>query len=252
MLYDIRQTKPTLDIKEGVFYGDIPNYSIKVNYKYPDGHSLKDIMVYDHTGQRGNKQVTLADSGQMYTFDNGAYLAFELFNGKRYEEFTQREGVHRSEEFLKNDFDHIKMIFSLESFNASTTNKELFKNDKLIRNTIELDRNIDSLVHYRKKIENNTLKFISPYYLYHMRDRITDTLLKSGTSLHKLTKTWKASIDTTRYKKPLAAIYQDAFNRASNVKVVPSNGNSLSKSKIYLPLKSNESLLVPLPVLSCF
>ncbi|OJJ16688.1 hypothetical protein BKI52_32800 [marine bacterium AO1-C] len=220
LLYDIRQTKPTLNIKEGIFYGDIPNYSIKVNHKYPDGRSLKDIIVYDHSQQQGNKQVTLADSGQMYTFDDGAYLAFELFNGKRYEELTQREGKRPSEEFLKNDFDHIKMIFNLESFNMDTTSKDLFRTHKYMQNTSELDRGMDSLMHYRKKVENNTLKFISPYYLYHMRDRIVDTLLKKGSSLNKLTKTWTKTIDTTRYTKPLAAIYQNAFNRASNVKAV--------------------------------
>lgn len=220
LLYDIRQTKPALDIKEGTFYGGIPNYSIKVNHKYPDGKSLKDVIIYDHSDRRGNKQVTLADSGQMYTFNQGSYLAFELFKGKRYEQLKQREGVRPSEEFLKNDFDHIKMIFSLESFNMDTTDKNLFKSNKIMRNVTELDNDIDSLANYRKNIEGKTLKYISPYYLYHMRDRTIDTLLKKGTPLQKLTKTWKVSIDTNRFTKPLPTIYRDAFNRASNVKTV--------------------------------
>ncbi|OJJ16689.1 hypothetical protein BKI52_32805 [marine bacterium AO1-C] len=220
LLYDIRQTKPALDIKEGAFYGGIPNYSIKVNHKYPDGRSLKDIIIYDHSDRRGNKQVTLADSGQMYTFDQGAYLAFELFKGKRYEQLKQREGVRPSEEFLKNDFDHIKMIFSLESFNMDTTDKNLFKSNKIMRNVNQLDEDIDSLVNYRENIESKTLKYISPYYLYHMRDRTIDTLLKKGTPLQKLTKTWNEPVDTARFTKTLAIIYRDAFNRASNVKTV--------------------------------
>jgi len=36
LLYDIKQKKPTLNIKEGVFSDNIPHYSIKVNEKMPD------------------------------------------------------------------------------------------------------------------------------------------------------------------------------------------------------------------------
>lgn len=223
LLYDIRQTKPALDIKEGAFYGGIPNYSIKVNHKYPDGRSLKDIIIYDHSDRRGNKQVTLADSGQMYTFEKGSYLAFELFKGTRYEELKQREGARPSEEFLKNKFDHIKMIFSLESFNMDTTDKNLFKSNKIMRNVQELNKDIDSLAKRRKDIEAKTLKYISPYYLYHMRDRTIDTLLKKGTPITGLMKDWKSSLDTSRYTKTMAMIYKDAFNRASNVKTVVEN-----------------------------
>merc|ERR1712000_61732 len=36
LLYDIKHKKPGLDIKEGVFYNGIPDYSIKVKEKLPD------------------------------------------------------------------------------------------------------------------------------------------------------------------------------------------------------------------------
>lgn len=220
LLYDIRQTKPALDIKEGAFYSGIPNYSIKVNEKYPDGRTLKDVIIYDHHDRRGNKQVILADSGQMYTFNQGTYLAFELFKGTRYHEVPNREGARPSEEYLKSRFNHSKMIFSLESFNMDTTDKNLFKSNKIMRNVTELDKDIDSLARKRKSLESKTLKYISPYYLYHMRDRTIDTLFKEGTKIVKLVKTWKKDLDTNRYTKTQATIYKDAFNRASNVKTV--------------------------------
>ena len=67
LLYDIKQKKPALDIRAGSFYNGIPDISIKVNKKFNDGITLKEVIIYDHRGRVGNKQVIVADSGKMYT-----------------------------------------------------------------------------------------------------------------------------------------------------------------------------------------
>src|SRR6478735_8337192 len=81
LLYDIRQKKPALNIKEGSFYNGLPGFSVKVTKKFPDGRSLKGVMIYNHTEGRGNTDVIVADSGYMYTFFDDKYLALELFHG---------------------------------------------------------------------------------------------------------------------------------------------------------------------------
>ncbi len=86
LLYDIKQKKPALDLREGAFYTGINDISIKVNKKFPDGITLKDVIVYDHRKNDGNKEVTVADSGKMYTILNERYLKFELFRGYHYNE----------------------------------------------------------------------------------------------------------------------------------------------------------------------
>eukprot|EP01136_Pigoraptor_vietnamica_P032985 Opistho-1_new@95435 len=45
LLYDIKTTKTTLNIKEGIFYNDLPGYSIKVSKKYADNKTLKNIVI---------------------------------------------------------------------------------------------------------------------------------------------------------------------------------------------------------------
>jgi lipopolysaccharide export system permease protein len=77
LLYDIKQKKPALDLREGAFYNGINDISIKVNKKFPDGITLKDVIVYDHRKNDGNKEVTIADSGRMQTILNERYLKFE-------------------------------------------------------------------------------------------------------------------------------------------------------------------------------
>src|SRR5690606_3177934 len=91
LLYDIKQKKPALDLREGAFYNGLPDISIKVNEKHPDGVTLKDIIVYDHRKNDGNKKVTVADSGRMTTILNERYLKFELFNGYDYTEGASTE-----------------------------------------------------------------------------------------------------------------------------------------------------------------
>src|SRR5690606_7573684 len=91
LLYDIKQKKPALDLREGAFYSGIPGVSIKVNKKFPDGETIKDIIIYDHQDNQGNKDVTLADSGRMYTILNEQYLKLELFNGYKYQEGLSKE-----------------------------------------------------------------------------------------------------------------------------------------------------------------
>jgi len=44
-MYDIKQKKPALDLREGEFYNGIPDISIKVAKKFKDGVTLKDVTI---------------------------------------------------------------------------------------------------------------------------------------------------------------------------------------------------------------
>jgi lipopolysaccharide export system permease protein len=157
LLYDVRTTKMTLNIQEGIFYKEIPGYRIKVQKKFPDQKTLKGVTIYDHTASSGNKSVTLADSAVMYTMFNGAYLVFELFNGRNYlESFS---GTNYSEaQFTKNAFKKNKMVFSLSSFGIKRTDEEQFKYHEYMKNTAELTAKIDStLKDVKRSIKDQTI-----------------------------------------------------------------------------------------------
>ena len=49
LMYDIKQKKPGLDIKQGSFYNGIPDISIKVNRKFKDDITLKGVTIYNHS-----------------------------------------------------------------------------------------------------------------------------------------------------------------------------------------------------------
>jgi lipopolysaccharide export system permease protein len=151
LMYDIKQKKPSLDLREGAFYGGIPDVSIKVKRKYPDGIALKGVVIYDHRNRSGNREVTVADSGRMFTILNNRYLKFELFHGYNYSEGgTMERDIGQSgsrETFSKTQFGKTYMVFDLSSFGLQSTEKKWFKSNRIMRNVAELDSDMDSVKH---------------------------------------------------------------------------------------------------------
>lgn len=150
LLYDIKQKKPALDLKEGTFYSSIPDISIKVNDKLPDGQSLRGVIIYDHRNKVGNREVTIADSGRMYTILNDQYLKLELFNGYNYNEGSAQtnEMAGRGTEnqtLSKTKFDKTQIVFDLSSFGLNRTDKKWFQGNRIMRNLSELEHDMDSV-----------------------------------------------------------------------------------------------------------
>ncbi len=148
LLYDIKQKKPALDLREGEFYNGIPDISIKVGKKFKDGVTLKDVTIYDHRGRNGNKQVTKADSGKMYTIFNEQYLKLELFRGYNYDEGSGQDlsGRYTNEEtFSKTKFAKMEITFDLSSFGMIRTEKKWFASNRIMRNMTELQTDMDSV-----------------------------------------------------------------------------------------------------------
>ena len=148
LLYDIRQKKPTLDIKEGVFYGGIDNFRIKVSDKDEDGKTLRGLIIYDHSKGLGNTDVIVADSGVMYTILNDRYLKLELFDGNYYSEEVDRTNINRMnavKPFNRTSFERSEIIFDLSIFDLKRTKEELFSTDRFMRNYRQLGGDIDSI-----------------------------------------------------------------------------------------------------------
>lgn len=145
LLYDIRMKSPSLDIKEGVFYAGIPNYSIKVNRKLDDVR-LKDIIIYDHSSGQGNINVILADSGRMESFFNDRYMRLTLYNGVSYKESRAARGIsEKPVDFSRTNFSENEMIFNLESFQMNRTPEDLWSTNRSIMNIAKLRLGLDSI-----------------------------------------------------------------------------------------------------------
>ncbi|MDX5443655.1 MAG: LptF/LptG family permease [Hymenobacteraceae bacterium] len=216
LLWDIRQKKPSLDIKEGAFYNGLPGYSIKIGEKFSDGQTLKDIMIYDHTTGRGNTTVILADSGKMYTQYDDAYLVLELFDGNTFLEQTDASMRNNSNEgFVRQTFRQSKIVFNLSSFNLDRTREELFAENKMMKNISELNYVVDSLQKQVVVDKSYLGANINPFYAYFKADTsrtrpavqrdVADTAALRITIPEKL-------------PEPDLNVYQLATNKARNIR----------------------------------
>ena len=218
LLYDIKQKKPALDLREGAFYDGIPNMNIRVNKKFPDGITLKDIIIYDHRKQDGNKDVTIADSGKMYTIMNEQYLKLELFDGYKYsegssseQEMSGRKRNTRNETLSRSKFAKTQVVFDLSSFALERTDKKWFQGNRIMRNLAELDSDIDSL---DIKVKDETLT----YYINHQNffsyyNRRDSLILPLELYAYKLK---RDSIVSSQYMTP----YADSASFTQQIKPV--------------------------------
>lgn len=168
LLYDIKHKKPALDIQEGVFYYGLPNYVIKVKEKLPDDITLKGVIIYDHSGTQGNKQVILADSSKMSLFMDDRYLKLELFNGNYYKEI-QKIG-HQVDQFHRTKYSRMNIVFSLASFKLDTTDQRLFQHNRHMKNIFQLTDDIDSMQTQIDEIKSSFDQKALRYFAYFKED----------------------------------------------------------------------------------
>ena len=209
LLWDVRQQKLALDIRENIFYTGIPGYTIKVNKKLGEnGDILKGVMIYDHNGGTGNSRMILADSGRMFTRFGGQYLALELFRGRSYVE-NPNERNRAGTSFLRQGFDRTLITFSLASFSLDRTKEELFNDNKMMKNIPQLIAYSDSL-HNRLGVERRLLVTqLNPYYTFARFDT-------TGRAANRRVATWKVS--AARLPALTPNIAEQAANRARNVR----------------------------------
>lgn len=175
LLYDVKTTKVTLNVKEGIFYKEIPGYSIKVLKKYSDGKTLKGVTIYNHSSNNGNVNVTLADSGKMYTMFDNRYLVFELFNGTNYVDYKSNDGNYDETQYVKNGFRQNKMVFSLESFGMRRTDESQFKYHEYMKNIAQLNDQADSVAIDIEKSLKSQISNATQIYNFQFKKYPVDT-----------------------------------------------------------------------------
>lgn len=166
LLWDVRQQRPALDIREGVFYGGIDNYVIRINKKHDDERTIEDITIYDHTGPTGNHTVLTARSGEMYTTADERWLIMKLFDGHRYEEMQTQDMGTRTYPANRMSFKSYEMRLDLSVFNLSRTREELFKDNYQMLSVGQLAYYADSMIGVVEIKRQESTQFSKPYFSF--------------------------------------------------------------------------------------
>ncbi len=175
LLYDVRNAKPTMNIKEDKFSSDIPGFSIRVGHKDPDGNTIRDIIIYDHSDNLGNNKIILAKEGEMTSSPDKQSLVFKLRDGWRYEEGYTR-GVNDFTQ-TRMHFDKWDKVFDLTALRFTRTNEDLFKTSNQMLNVSQLSEQMDSIKRSVKKSIGSVNSYLAPYILFNNKSKESDQLM---------------------------------------------------------------------------
>lgn len=165
MLWDIRQAKPTLNIKEGIYYNQLDGYSIKIGKKSKDGQTLFNVNIYDHSTTVGNNIQLYADSGKMKTSADTNFLQIQLSNGTRYEDILQQESHKRTRPLMQMIYKELNINVDMSGFKMKETEEELFKGHHEMMNVWQINKEIDTMNFEIQKKHHNLKDQFSSYFL---------------------------------------------------------------------------------------
>lgn len=145
LLWDVRKKKPTLDLREDVFYNGLEGYSIRVSKKNAETGTLSDMIIYRHDeNQPGNRHVIRAKEGKMLKSESGRYLTLELLDGVSYDEAGNKR-QEDSRPHITSEFERDLILMDLSAFDLQRTDEDLWKNHMKMLSLSQLQLAIDSL-----------------------------------------------------------------------------------------------------------
>jgi len=217
LMSSIRQLRPEIIVKEGVFSNEIDNYSIKVGKRSANGDMLYDIMIYDHTEDKGNVTVTVADSGTMKITKDKKYMILNLFSGQTHSELQPRDRrkityPSRTDKFVK------ESIFTvLQGMELERKDESVFRNQNRALNNAQIVYFVDSIgkeLEKRRVEQAIVLNYLSP-----LTTNIFKIARKDTTHAPPLKLVQYVNVDSIASKSPFSirsGILNTALNNARN------------------------------------
>ena len=142
---DIGRTKSEIKIPLGTFYDGIEGYILRVDDRNDETGMMYGVMVYDHTTDKGNLRVTVADSGMMKMSKAKDYLTFQLYNGTNYQETNTRRYRDTTLALQRIHFSRQEMVIPLENYAFQHSDSARYGDQVRSRSNAELVQFRDSL-----------------------------------------------------------------------------------------------------------
>lgn len=143
--YDISRTKEEIKIPTGTFYNGIDGYSIRVDARDKESGMMYNVMIYNHTKNKGNISLALADSGMIRSTPDKKSLVFTLFDGVSYEETNSRNYRDTSYALQKVTFEEQEIIIALENYAFQKSDEDRYGSEIMARNLRQLSQDRDSI-----------------------------------------------------------------------------------------------------------
>jgi lipopolysaccharide export system permease protein len=182
LLWSVKQQKPEMVLKEGVFTNEIQGYSIRVGKIDNRDNCLRDILIYDHTNGKSNESVTVADSGYLRITEDKNYMVLTLYNGTNFSE-ENMERNRGNYPFRRDQFSKQILNVRVYDFAFQRRDENIFRNSYRMLNIKQLKYAEDSLIQdYKLRVRNFVMNTrYNPYINQRLIARALekDSLLKA-------------------------------------------------------------------------
>ncbi|MBN1821163.1 MAG: LptF/LptG family permease [Prolixibacteraceae bacterium] len=230
LMISVKEQKPELILKEGVFTNEIDGYSIRVEKRNKKTNMLYDVMIYDHTNQRANEgDVTVADSGFMRMTADKKYMVLTLYHGKNYREEPNRNrrDDRRFPRYV-DEFDKQILNIELKNFDFNRKDESIYTNNYRMLRIRQLKAVEDSMqVDYRRRVKN-FINQLSLNVALHRR------ILNQVAEVDSLKRDWDLPVDTLVDVDQMFASFDDFKKKeimASAVETVRRNHQNTNSSE---------------------
>ena len=142
---DIGKTKEEIKIPTGTFYNGIEGYILRVNERDDETGVMHGVMVYNHTGNKGNTSLTIADSAMMKMSKDKSYLTFTLYDGANYEETNNKNYRDTTLQLQKIDFKSQQLYIPLQNYAFEKSDSARFDDEVKSMNLKQLHHGQDSI-----------------------------------------------------------------------------------------------------------
>ncbi|MDX1684595.1 MAG: LptF/LptG family permease, partial [Saprospiraceae bacterium] len=166
-LYDLRKSRPALNLEEGVFNDDFDGYVIHIGKKEDDDRHIRDVLIYDHqhTASKGETNIIRAKSGEMYATEDNDFFVMKLYDGHMYQEMSRRASSSEGKyPFIRSSFDEWTKIFDLRQFELNRTDEDLFKSNQSMKNSAQLSADIDSMRQRLSELRMSSVDALTEIY----------------------------------------------------------------------------------------
>ncbi len=164
---DIGKTKDEIKIPTGVFYSGIDGYTIRVT-KRDENDLMHGIMVYNHTKDNGNVDLTVADSGRFSLSEDKKSLVIILHHGTNYQETNKINFADTSLAVQKIQFKYQMFAIPLQNYAFQKSDKARYGNEVMAKDLKQLKYDRDSLTkEYSKSLDMQTSRALTGDILIH-------------------------------------------------------------------------------------
>ena len=144
LILSMKQKSPEVDIPEGVFYSEIPDYNLKIAKKDRKTGMLYDVLIYNLRDGFENAHIIYADSGSMEMTADKQHLWLHLYSGDLFENLRAQNVKAQNVPYRRESFREKHSIIEFNS-DFNMVDSDIMGKQSSAKDMKQLEASIDSM-----------------------------------------------------------------------------------------------------------